>query len=63
MTNDTTDLSAVELATDLTIAWLSNPNTRTSAEEVPDFLGKMHDTVNALIGGGEAPGDSAGSQD
>lgn len=50
MADDTTDLNAVELATELTIAWLGNPNTRTSAEEVPAFLGKMHDTVSALLG-------------
>jgi predicted transcriptional regulator len=50
MTEDNTDLNAVELATELTIAWLGNPNTRTSAEEVPGFLGKMHDTVSALLG-------------
>ncbi|SEM90357.1 transcriptional regulator, MucR family [Sphingomonas gellani] len=46
------DLNAVELATELTIAWLGNPNTRTSSEEVPAFLGKMHDTVSALLGSG-----------
>lgn len=48
------DTSAVELATELTIAWLGNPNTRISADEVPAFLGKMHDTVTGLIGGGVA---------
>ena len=52
MTENTTDTSAVELATELTIAWLGNPNTRTSAEEVPAFLGKMHDTVSSLLGAG-----------
>ncbi|RZL60154.1 MAG: transcriptional regulator [Sphingomonas sp.] len=56
MTDETTDLNAVELATELTIAWLGNPNTRTSADEVPAFLGKMHDTVSALLGAsGAAP--------
>lgn len=50
MADDTTDLNAVELATELTIAWLGNPNTRSSAEDVPAFLGKMHDTVSALLG-------------
>ena len=50
MSEDTTDLSALELATELTIAWLGNPNTRISAEEVPAFLGKMHDTVSSLLG-------------
>lgn len=50
MSDDIIELNAVELATELTIAWLTNPNTRTSAEEVPSFLGKMHDTVSALLG-------------
>ncbi|MBB4619363.1 MucR family transcriptional regulator [Sphingomonas abaci] len=52
MVDDTTDNNAVELATELTIAWLGNPNTRTSAEDVPAFLGKMHETVSALLGTG-----------
>lgn len=38
----------LELATELTIAWLGNPNTRASAEEVPSFLQKMHGAVTAL---------------
>jgi predicted transcriptional regulator len=40
--------SVVELATELTIAWLGNSNTRVSADEVPTFLKRMHDTVAAL---------------
>ena len=52
MVDETTDNNAVELATELTIAWLGNPNTRTSAEDVPAFLGKMHETVSALLGTG-----------
>ena len=56
MTDENSDMNAVELATELTIAWLGNPNTRTSAEDVPAFLGKMHDTVSALLGAtGAAP--------
>ncbi|MGU3389544.1 MucR family transcriptional regulator [Sphingomonas sp. M1A8_2b] len=51
MAEETTDLNAVELATELTIAWLGNPNTRSSAEDVPAFLGKMHETVTTLLGG------------
>jgi len=50
MAEDTTDLNAVELATELTIAWLGNPNTRSSADDVPAFLGKMHETVATLLG-------------
>lgn len=48
MTEDTVDINAVELATELTIAWLSNPNTRASSDEVPGFLHKMHEAVNQL---------------
>jgi len=44
----TDDNNTVELATELTIAWLSNPNTRTSADEVPAFLKSMHDAVAGL---------------
>jgi predicted transcriptional regulator len=39
---------ALDLATDLTIAWLSNPNTRATADEVPAFLHKMHQAVSGL---------------
>ena len=54
MADDNFENNAVELATELTIAWLGNPNTRISAEEVPAFLGKMHETVSALLGTGVA---------
>jgi predicted transcriptional regulator len=42
------DGNAVELATELTIAWLANPNTRAQAGEVPDFLRTMHEAVMSL---------------
>jgi predicted transcriptional regulator len=48
MMADTQDSTNVELATELTIAWLSNPNTRASSEEVPSFLQRMHDAVSSL---------------
>lgn len=54
MTTDTTETNTVELATGLTIAWLSNPNTRTSADDVPAFLQSMHNAVTALGGSAEA---------
>ena len=41
--------TAIELATDLTVAWLGNPDTRTTAMEVPAFLNKMFETVSALM--------------
>ena len=46
--SDETTMNPVELATELTIAWLSNPNTRATADEVPHFLAKMHQAVNDL---------------
>lgn len=48
MSNDNNDTTPVELATELTIAWLSNPNTRAAADDVPAFLAKMHEAVSAL---------------
>lgn len=63
MADDTTDLNAVELATELTIAWLGNPNTRSAADDVPAFLGKMHDTVSKLLGSGQAQQEAAPQQD
>ncbi|MEJ5977615.1 MucR family transcriptional regulator [Novosphingobium sp. PS1R-30] len=50
MAEPTPDNNFLELATELTIAWLSNPNTRASAEEVPGFLQTMHDAVTGLAG-------------
>jgi predicted transcriptional regulator len=38
----------IELATELTIAWLSNPNTRAPAEEVPMFLQTVHGELGNL---------------
>jgi predicted transcriptional regulator len=51
----------IELAVELTMAWLSNANTRASAEEVPTFLKSMYDTVNDLTSAPvvKAPGDEA----
>lgn len=46
MTDENTN--SVELATELTMAWLSNPNTRTNVEDVPVFLKSMFDAVNGL---------------
>lgn len=48
MPEDIIDTNAVELATELTIAWLSNPNTRASGEDVPAFLQQMHEAVSRL---------------
>ena len=45
MADGTSDNNLIELATELTIAWLGNHNTRASADEVPAFLEKMHSAV------------------
>ena len=48
------NLNPVELATELTIAWLGNQNNRIAADEVPQFLRTMHATVTELAGGAPA---------
>lgn len=40
--------NSVSLATELTIAWLSNQNTRVNSEDVPAFLRSMYEAVNNL---------------
>jgi len=52
-------LNAVELATELTIAWLGNQNNRVQAEDVPQFLRTMHATVTELAGGSSDTSASA----
>lgn len=52
MADELNDVNPVELATELTIAWLSNANTRASADEVPGFLARMHEAVTSLSAGG-----------
>src|SRR6478735_3886910 len=55
----TTETNTVELATELTIAWLSNPNTRTNADDVPAFLQSMHAAVERLASPEAGDGDTA----
>lgn len=55
-----TKTSILELAAEMTIAWLSNPNNRATVNEVPLVLRSMHDAVANLStptdsGGPEAP--------
>jgi predicted transcriptional regulator len=52
----------VELATELTIAWLGNPNNRANAEDVPEFLRKMHATVAELSGASAIPGNNTSTE-
>lgn len=51
----TENTNAVEIAAELTAAWLSNPNTRTSADDVPSFLLSMHAAVIGLSGAADEP--------
>jgi predicted transcriptional regulator len=51
MSENIAELSPLECATEITVAWLSNPNTRASAEDVPVFLQTMHSAVLKLNSG------------
>lgn len=53
--SDDAILNPVELATELTIAWLGNQNNRVQADEVPAFLRTMHATLTELSGATSAP--------
>ena len=55
----TDTINTVELAAELTAAWLANPNTRTAADDVPAFLVAMHSAVEKLIGNGDAEPETA----
>jgi predicted transcriptional regulator len=48
---------SVELAAQLTIAWLSNQNNRVTADDVPAFLRSMYATLNSI----SRPHDESGS--
>ena len=54
-TNNSMNPSNVELATELTVAWLSNANTRVAADDIPAFLRSMFETVNNLGAGPATP--------
>lgn len=56
------NLNTVELATELTIAWLGNQNNRVAAEDVPAFLRTMHSTISELSGQNAAPEQGAGEE-
>ena len=60
MEEETSLLNAVELATELTIAWLGNSNTRVSSDEVAAFLNSMHEAVVKL---GSGSSNDAGARE
>ena len=54
--------NTVELAAELTAAWLANPNTRTSADDVPAFLLAMHAAVQKMANGDEGESNTGSQQ-
>lgn len=42
------DADTIMLATELTFAWLANPNTRVSTDDVPAFLASVHRALGSL---------------
>jgi predicted transcriptional regulator len=58
----TDTINVVELAAELTAAWLANPNTRTTAEDVPAFLMSMHAAVTKLSTGTSMETEAADGQ-
>ena len=52
-------IDTVTLAAELTAAWLSNSNTRVDAEDVPNFLRSMHDTLAGLSAPGVSDANTA----
>jgi len=52
--SEVNEVNTVELAAEITIAWLSNRNNRVAADEVPTFLSSMHQMVADLAGAADA---------
>ena len=55
--SEESELNAVELATEITIAWLGNQNNQVSADEVPAFLRSIHKAVTELAIGSNETGE------
>jgi predicted transcriptional regulator len=51
MPEENESVDTVELATALTVAWLSNGHARATADDVLAFLRSMHEAVTGLVGG------------
>jgi predicted transcriptional regulator len=63
MTTTEESPNAIELATELTIAWLNNPNTRATVDDVPAFLQSMHQAIAGLSGSTATPAASGEATD
>jgi predicted transcriptional regulator len=48
LTEAAANTDTIELAAELTAAWLANPNTRVSVDEVPAVLSSMHRALGSL---------------
>lgn len=57
--SDDNSLNSVELATELTIAWLGNQNNRVQADDVPAFFRTMHATITELSSNAQPAGEPA----
>ncbi len=51
-------LNLIELASELTVAWLGNQNNRVAAEDVPPFLRTIHATIVELSNTASAPSET-----
>ncbi len=58
--NDTS--KTLELAAELTAAWLANPNTRADVDAVPAFLTAVHASLAQLASGSEPTVDQAAAE-
>jgi len=54
MSDNAFKLKSIYFATELTAAWLANPNTRTSADDVPSFLKNVYETIAAISNDNQA---------
>jgi len=52
-------VNAIDLAADITMAWLGNPNVRAAAEEVPTFLRNIHAAITELGAAATPPAPEA----
>lgn len=48
MTDDTSATHLLELAAEITVAWLSNPQTEVAAEDIPAAIGAVHRALTGL---------------
>lgn len=57
------DADTISLATELTVAWFANPNTRVSSDDVPVFLASVHDALGKLSSAPVDPAPQASAEE